>query len=187
MVFFDDNVFQKVPLARGERYYKGFFKAFCMLSNKDFTFYAVDHGAYPWGRSSKKGVLAFICQSLGIGTNSGVFNCCLFTHFLVSILDLGLISAAELLHNHETLLRKFLFSRILRDDDMVINFALKNLNLTKKVCIRFISNISNKFYLSVQVFGSVTGAPIFFCNTKKHFFIAKIDAHSSPSFAQSIS
>ena len=187
MVFLDDNVFQNVPIARGDRYYKGYFEAFCMLSNKNFTYYAVDHGAYPWGRSPKKGVLAFICQSLGIGTNSGVFNCCLFTHFLVAILDLGLVSAAELLQNHEALLRKFLFSRIIRDDDIVINFALKHLNLTKKVCIRFISNSSNKFYLSVQVFGSVTGTPIFFCNINKHFFIAKIDVHSSPPIVPSMS
>ena len=100
-------MFQKVPLSLGERYYKGFFKAFCSLSNKTFTFYAVDHGAYPWGRSSIKGVLAFICQSLGIDTNSGVFNCCLFTHFLVSILELDLFSADELLKNHKALMINF--------------------------------------------------------------------------------
>lgn len=182
VVFLDDNVFQRVPLTRGERYYKGSFKAFCPLSNKTFTFFAVDHGAYPWGRSSKKGALAFLCQSLDIGTNSGVFNCCLFTHFLVSILEIGLFSAEELLHNHKALLRQFLSSNVLRNDDL-INFALKNLNLTGKVCIRFITKYSGKFCISFQVFGSVSGTPIFICNINRHFFIAKIDDLSFPSIS----
>ena len=167
------------PFCRGDRYYKGYFNAFCSVSGISTTFFAADHGAYPWGRSFKDGSLANICHSLGIKTNSGVFNCCLFVHFLVSILERKLTSIDELLSDHEALLRKFLCSKILRNDDDVINFAMKDLKISNNVCIRFIAKIGNKFCISPQIFGSPSGSPIFLVNVNKHFFIGKIKPSDS--------
>lgn len=101
-------------------------------------------------------------------------------------MDLGLTSTDELLQNHEAVLREFLLSKIMRDDDIVINFALTKLNLSKKVCIRFIADYRGKFCISSQTFGSPSGIPIFLVNVKKHFFLAKSNDPSSSAISPGI-
>ena len=97
----------------------------------------------------------------------------------MAILELGLISTDELLSNHEALLREFLFSKIMRDDDAVINKALDKLKLTRKLCIYFITKYKGTFCISSQIFGTHIGRPIYIVNEKKHFFLAKIDSSLS--------
>ena len=174
VIFFKDSVFVQTPLSLGSRYYKGFFHAVCSITSNSFTFFAADHGAYPWGRSSLKGALAFLCRSLSIDTKSGVFNCCLFTHFLVAILELGLKSTNKLLLSHEALLREFLFSKRMRDDDVVMNFALKNLNLANKVCILFIAEFDCVFCISPQIFGSNSALQLFSLTLRNISFLLKL-------------
>ena len=157
-------------------YFKGLLSAFCDTVSKWFTFVVMDHGAYPFGRSPKKGALAALCRLMGITTKSGTFNCCCFIHLLVAFLDLNLFSIKDLYTSYEPLLRKYMFSRESRFYDAVINDVLLSLNLSEKVGIRIIfRSLEKVVQLSPYYFGNPQGIEIFLVHDreKKHFFLAK--------------
>ena len=175
-MFFPETDKVLEPIHRGIRYFKGHLRARCNSEEKTFSFLAFDHGAYPWGRSPSRGALASLCRLLGITTESGTFNCCCFIHILVAILDFGLVTIKDLFTKNEPLLRTYLSSQELRDDDVVINDVLHSLNLEDAIFVQTISRgIDNEYYLSPQIFGNCEGKGVFlvFDASKKHFFLAK--------------
>ena len=161
------------PLCRKDRYYEGTFKALCPITSDTIQFKAFDHGAYPWGRDPSKGALATICFSLGITTKSGVFNCCLFVHLLVGILELKLVSVDELLSDYSQILEKYLSSIITREDSKVVNDVLVSFGLLDKICVRFVAYAFDGFLLSLQQFGNRSCPTIFIAHKDNHFFLAK--------------
>ena len=137
------------------------------------SFMAFDHGAYPFGRSSKKGALAALCRLIGVTTKSGSFNCCCFLHLLVAFLDLNFFSMKDLYTSYEPLLRKYMFSRVPRYHTEVINDVLLSLNLVDKVFIRIIFCAPGKdALLSPEPFGNPQGKTIYlvFDEKKNTFF-----------------
>ena len=126
-------------------------------------------GKLPWGRDPSKGALAAICISLGINTKSGVFNCCLFVHLLVGILECGLTTVDELLTFHPQLLENYLSSIFIRDDSKVVNDVLDSLDLREKNCVRFVTYAFDGFLLSHETFGNHSFSTIFIAHKRNHF------------------
>ena len=162
-VFFPSKDKLSEPLIKSERYFRGTFQAYCSFSGKWLSFTALDHGAYPFGRSHKKGALAALCRLLGITTRSGTFNCCLFTHLLVAVLELKLFTVADLYVSFTPLVKKHRFSLTLRDDDITIKEFLATLKLEDKVFIRTIrrAGIDDNYYMSLETFGNPRGHGIY--------------------------
>ena len=161
------------PLCRKDRYYEGISKALCPIKSDTIQFRAFDHGAYPWGRDSSKGALVTICFSLGITTKSGVFNCCLFVHLLVGLLEHELVTVDELLSDHSQILEKYLSSIITREDSKVVDDVLVSLGLQDKISVRFVAFAFDGFLLSLQVFGNQSCPTLFIAHKSGHFFLAK--------------
>ena len=125
------------------------------------------------GRSRHYGSLAAMCNFFDISKRSDCWNCCLFVHLIVALLNAGIVSFAKLLYSHDQLLYKYLFNNVERVDIDVVSDVLDSLKIQKDVFVRFIiRNKSGCFYYAHYV-GDPASKPIYITWVRNHFFIAR--------------
>ena len=177
-VFSSDVKSSSIPFVKDGGYYVGTFVASCGTTGKPYSFFVHDYGQYPWGRSSTKGTLAYICRLLGIDGKSGGSNCCLFIHLLVAILVLRLVSVRDIVGKHKKLVNKYLRLKEQQSEHTVVNEVLSSLKPGRKTCVRFICRIENDFIILKDCYGSKHSTKIFIGWIGSHFFLAKRNLQS---------
>ena len=156
-----------------------------VYSGEDDAFYsyiAMDHGQYPWGRSSSEGAMAFLTNSMGITPDTGVCNTCLATHLPIRLLQNRIVSTRCLLENFSSVMFNYFHSDETRVAEVAVPDFLNTIQVKNKVCIRIISHRSgDDFILLPEKYGNPNcSTMVYIVHSINHFFLAKPITPSRP-------
>ena len=155
-------------------FHVGVFEAYDPLTDSFSKYICQDHGQYPWGHSTDKGTMAYICAKLGIWLGSNVANTCLPLHVTISLLEAEVLSVKDIIDTHGKFFHTFLSSTFMRDGIPTISSFFRNLKLTFKVCVRLVNSIdAGQFTLLDEYFGNISAKTIYIVHSRVHFFTAK--------------
>ena len=155
-------------------FHVGKFTAYCPLSQTFDSYVCQDHGQYPWCHCHEKGAMAILCRKLGILYGSNVQNTCLPLHFLIGLIDNGIITVDEIFSKHRHLVHGLLNSRSMRDGYADIAKVFSVMELQENVCLRIIDKIEyNAFTLLDRFFGDIRKKKIYLAHVPWHFFLTK--------------
>ena len=159
------------PYRSTNGFHIGVFSAYDPLSNSFAKYICNDFGQYPWGRSSYRGTMAYICHRLDIQIRSNVCNTCLPLHVTIGLLEKIVLSIRDIVVTHGNFFRNFLSSSFMRDALPTINSFFRNLKLDNKVCVRIINAIEiDKFMVLKEYFGNTDTPTIHIVHSQVHYF-----------------